>query len=215
MSNLLISGCKQASSELVTAGETKITEAANDEVISSHSTGSLVSPEECRDWCSLPAACLKVRHLPCGFLQGPQGSRNRHVSPHSGSCIVWFVHRGVSPNGPSGPPAFTGSSHPTRTGAKMVLNDRAEHRCSAPGSEHSWMTQVVSHIFSQNSAAYFCLFFFLSSLYRSQTMRGNKEGDRQINENFITIKLVNSERYSAHKCKTGPTGDDWSWQTSH
>lgn len=24
-----------------------------------------------------------------------------------------------------------------------------------------------------------------------------------------------SQQYSAHKCKTGPTGDHWPWQTSH
>lgn len=63
------------------------------------------------------------------------------------------------------PPAFTGSSHPTRMGAKMVLNDEAEHRCSAPGlgaelddaSRFPHFPKIVLRISDKN---HIWLFFF-------------------------------------------------------
>lgn len=90
----------------------------------------------------------EVGNLPCGFLQKPQGSWKRHVSPHSDSCLVWFVRPAECHQmALLVPPACTGSSHPTRTGAKMVLNEGAEHRCSPPGWQQSLMTQDVSKHF--------------------------------------------------------------------
>lgn len=117
------------------------------------------------------AVQLEVGNLPCGFLQKPRGSWKRHISPHSDSCLVWFVRPAECHQmALLVPPACTGSSHPTRTGAKMVLNEGAEHRCSPPGWEQSLMTQAVSKHFPKivlriSDKSHICFVFF-ATIYR-------------------------------------------------
>lgn len=95
-------------------------------------------------------------------------------------------------------------------------NTDALHRV---GSRVGWRKPFPT--FSQNSAAHFWQKSHFSSFLQDSIVYQLCVEIKWVTSHqtdvfeFITIKLVNSERHSAHKCKTGPTGDHWSWQTSH
>lgn len=87
----------------------------------------------------------EVGESPVWIPAAAPGELEAAVSLRSHSCLVCFVRPGECHQmALLVPPACTRSSHPTRAGAKMVLNEGAEHRCSPPGGEQRLMTQAVS-----------------------------------------------------------------------